>query len=169
MAGSANAALPDRGMAESRVELTEGAEALRAHAAASRVEALARHLGSAAATGPSRAKSTAQAGAPPSFDDVLIIAAVRTPIGKARRGVFKDTTPDVLLATVLKEAQSRSGVPMHAIGDICVGEVARTDGLNACARGAGAFASATSEALALCSRPLSPDSRRQRAAPWCRG
>ncbi|KAA0157152.1 hypothetical protein FNF29_00504 [Cafeteria roenbergensis] len=110
-------------MAESRVVLTEGAEALRAHAAASRVEALARHLGSAAAPGPSRAKSTTQAGAPPSFDDVLIIAAVRTPIGKARRGAFKDTTPDVLLATVLKEAQSRSGVPMHAIGDICVGNV----------------------------------------------
>ena len=124
-------------MAESRVVLTEGAEALRAHAAASRVEALARHLGSAAAPGPSRAKSTTQAGAPPSFDDVLIIAAVRTPIGKARRGAFKDTTPDVLLATVLKEAQSRSGVPMHAIGDICVGEAGNAGRCCWCARGPG--------------------------------
>jgi acetyl-CoA acetyltransferase len=60
---------------------------------------------------------------------VLIVGGVRTAIAKARRGAFKETTPDALLAPVLKAVQERSGVPMHAIGDICVGE------LTACAAG----------------------------------
>jgi hypothetical protein len=39
-----------------------------------------------------------------SADDVVICSAVRTPLTKAKRGGLKDTTPDVLVATVLKAA-----------------------------------------------------------------
>jgi hypothetical protein len=38
-----------------------------------------------------------------SDDDVVIIYAVRTPIGKAKRGVFKDTHPTDLLVSFQKE------------------------------------------------------------------
>ena len=33
-------------------------------------------------------------------EDVVIVSALRTPITKAKRGAFKDTTPDVLLSHV---------------------------------------------------------------------
>ena len=35
-------------------------------------------------------------------NDVVICAAVRTPLTKAKRGGFKDTPPDVLLSAVFK-------------------------------------------------------------------
>jgi hypothetical protein len=87
-------------------------ESARAHRAADKVGAIARHL--------AYGSSTSEAGSP--ADDVLIVAAVRTPIGKAKRGAFKATPPDVLLRTVLKAVVDKAQVPMHAIGDICVGQ-----------------------------------------------
>lgn len=36
-------------------------------------------------------------------NDVVICAAVRTPLTKANRGGLKDTAPDVLLSAVFKE------------------------------------------------------------------
>lgn len=56
-------------------------------------------------------------------DDVVICAAYRTPITKARKGGFKDTTPDALLAAVLKSTIERSGVDAKALGDVVVGNV----------------------------------------------
>mmetsp|Transcript_20264 Transcript_20264/g.29945 ORF Transcript_20264/g.29945 Transcript_20264/m.29945 type:complete len:409 (+) Transcript_20264:166-1392(+) len=56
-------------------------------------------------------------------DDVVIIEALRTPIGKAKRGSFKDTSPDILLRTVLKSVIDRSGINPEDIGEICVGNV----------------------------------------------
>lgn len=38
-------------------------------------------------------------------------------------GSFRDTTPDTLLTKVLEAAVAESGVPMDALGDICVGNV----------------------------------------------
>ena len=38
-------------------------------------------------------------------------------------GSFRDTTPDTLLSKVLEAAIAESGVPMDALGDICVGNV----------------------------------------------
>jgi len=58
-----------------------------------------------------------------SDDDVVICAAYRTPITKARKGGFKDTTPDALLAAVLKGTVERSGVDATKIGDVVVGNV----------------------------------------------
>jgi acetyl-CoA acyltransferase 1 len=54
-------------------------------------------------------------------DDVVVVWAKRTAIGRARKGSFRDTTPDTLLAAVLEAAVSESGVPYSALGDICVG------------------------------------------------
>lgn len=56
-------------------------------------------------------------------DDVVIVSALRTPIGKAKRGSFKDTFPDDLLAVILKAVIKDSKLKMNEIDDICVGNV----------------------------------------------
>lgn len=56
-------------------------------------------------------------------DDVVIVSALRTPIGRAVKGSFKDTTPDVLLGAVLKATVDKTKVPFDAIGDVMVGNV----------------------------------------------
>jgi len=58
-----------------------------------------------------------------SADDVVIVSALRTAIGRANKGNFKDTTPDVLLSAVLSGVLKQSGVKPELIGDICVGNV----------------------------------------------
>lgn len=58
-----------------------------------------------------------------SSDDVVIVAAVRTPICKAKRGGFKDTFADDLLAPVLSAVLQGTGVQPEEIGDIVVGSV----------------------------------------------
>ena len=60
--------------------------------------------------------------------DVVIVSAVRTPITKAKRGAFKDVTPDVLLKTVFIEALAKAGPIAGRIGDICVGNVLQPGG-----------------------------------------
>lgn len=45
-----------------------------------------------------------------SCDDVVIVSACRTALCKAKRGGFKDTPVDDLIATVLKETIRRTGV-----------------------------------------------------------
>ncbi|XP_033762268.1 3-ketoacyl-CoA thiolase B, peroxisomal-like [Pecten maximus] len=56
-------------------------------------------------------------------DDIVVISALRTPIGKANRGSFKDTYGDDLLAAVFKGVLKESGVSPQQIGDVCVGNV----------------------------------------------
>jgi acetyl-CoA acyltransferase len=54
--------------------------------------------------------------------DAYIVAATRTPVGKAPRGMFKNVRPDDLLAHVLKAAVSQSpGLDLTAIDDVVVG------------------------------------------------
>ncbi|HVV98336.1 MAG TPA: acetyl-CoA C-acyltransferase [Rhodanobacteraceae bacterium] len=54
--------------------------------------------------------------------DAYIVSAVRTPVGKAPRGVFRNTRPDDLLAHVLREAIKRApGIDMARIGDAIIG------------------------------------------------
>lgn len=48
-------------------------------------------------------------------DDVVICAAVRTAVTKARKGGFKDTAPEELLENVLREVVKRSGVDAKLI------------------------------------------------------
>jgi len=58
-----------------------------------------------------------------SDDDVVIVSAVRTAIGKGRKGTFKDTFPDDMLAAVLKEVVGRVKVDPKVVDDIQVGNV----------------------------------------------
>ncbi|KAK3108076.1 hypothetical protein FSP39_000699 [Pinctada imbricata] len=60
---------------------------------------------------------------PDSPDDVVIISALRTPIGKSRRGGFKDTFTDDMLAAVFKATLEKTKLRPEDIGDICVGNV----------------------------------------------
>ena len=54
-------------------------------------------------------------------DDVVICSAVRTPLCKGKRGGLKDTAPEYMLATVLREAAARAKVNPEKINDIAVG------------------------------------------------
>ncbi|CAE5956544.1 unnamed protein product [Arabidopsis arenosa] len=56
-------------------------------------------------------------------DDVVIVAAQRTALCKAKRGSFKDTYPDELLASVLRALIEKTNVNPSEIGDIVVGTV----------------------------------------------
>ncbi|XP_059433270.1 3-ketoacyl CoA thiolase 1, peroxisomal-like [Corylus avellana] len=56
-------------------------------------------------------------------DDVVIVAAYRTAICKSKRGGFKDTLPDDLLAPVLKALIENTNLNPSEVGDIVVGTV----------------------------------------------
>ncbi|BBD80189.1 acetyl-CoA C-acyltransferase [Aerosticca soli] len=54
--------------------------------------------------------------------DAYIVAATRTPVGKAPRGVFRNTRPDDLLAHVLRAVMAQApGIDPHRIGDAVIG------------------------------------------------
>jgi acetyl-CoA acyltransferase len=53
--------------------------------------------------------------------DVAILAAVRTPIGRAPRGTLRNTRPDDLGALVVREALARADVPATAVEDLVLG------------------------------------------------
>jgi acetyl-CoA acyltransferase len=56
------------------------------------------------------------------IQDAYIVSAVRTPVGKAPRGVFRNSRPDDLLALVLREAIKRApGIDVARIGDAIIG------------------------------------------------
>ncbi|CAA3003349.1 3-ketoacyl- thiolase 2, peroxisomal [Olea europaea subsp. europaea] len=56
-------------------------------------------------------------------DDVVIVAAYRTALCKSKRGGFKDTYPDDLLAPVLRTLIEKTNVNPSEVGDIVVGTV----------------------------------------------
>lgn len=53
--------------------------------------------------------------------EVAVVSAVRTAVGKGKRGSLKDTRPDDLLGVALKGAMERSKVDPAAVGDLVVG------------------------------------------------
>ena len=56
------------------------------------------------------------------IQDAYIVAAVRTPVGKAPKGVFRSTRPDDLLAHALRQVLAQApGVEPQAIDDVVVG------------------------------------------------
>lgn len=55
------------------------------------------------------------------LNDVAILSAVRTPIGKAQKGIFKTVRPDELGAIAVKEAITRSGLKYENIDDVVIG------------------------------------------------
>nr|XP_020475915.1 3-ketoacyl-CoA thiolase, peroxisomal [Monopterus albus] len=56
-------------------------------------------------------------------DDVVVVHGRRTAIGKAKRGSFKDTTPDELLSAVMTAVLADVGLSPDKLGDVCVGNV----------------------------------------------
>jgi len=57
-------------------------------------------------------------------DDIVIVKAVRTPICKAKRGSFKNTSPDKLLIPVLKHLlQTTPQLNPELLGDVVIGTV----------------------------------------------
>jgi acetyl-CoA acyltransferase len=56
------------------------------------------------------------------IQDAYIVAAIRTPVGKAPRGMFRNVRPDDMLAHVLKGAMAQvPGLDPRDIGDVIVG------------------------------------------------
>ena len=56
------------------------------------------------------------------IQDAYIVAAIRTPVGKAPRGMFRNVRPDDMLAHVLKGVVAKvPGLDPHDIGDVIVG------------------------------------------------
>lgn len=54
--------------------------------------------------------------------DVYIVDVLRTPVGKAARGVFKNTLPDDLLAHTIKSVIERNqSVDWQEVGDVIIG------------------------------------------------
>ncbi|XP_072364175.1 3-ketoacyl-CoA thiolase, peroxisomal [Scyliorhinus torazame] len=62
-------------------------------------------------------------GEPGGASEVVLVHGVRTAIGKAKKGSFKDTTPDELLSAVMLAVLRDVGLEPHHLGDICVGNV----------------------------------------------
>ncbi|KAF9574919.1 3-ketoacyl-CoA thiolase with broad chain length specificity [Mortierella alpina] len=61
-------------------------------------------------------------------DDVVIVDAVRTPMTRGKKGGFKDTVPEDLLAAVLIAIQDRTKIDPALVDDICVGTVLQAGG-----------------------------------------
>ncbi|EFQ91173.1 hypothetical protein CFE70_003857 [Pyrenophora teres f. teres 0-1] len=56
-------------------------------------------------------------------DDIVITLAIRTPLTKAYKGGFKDTTLDGLMVKTLKQVVAKSNLDPALVEDICVGNV----------------------------------------------
>ena len=48
----------------------------------------------------------------------VIVSALRTPVGRGRKGSLANTRPDDLAALVLKETLSKTGVPATEVEDV---------------------------------------------------
>ncbi|KAI0291881.1 acetyl-CoA acetyl transferase [Russula brevipes] len=71
-----------------------------------------------------------------SDDDVVIVAAVRSAMTKAKRGGFKDTRPEEILSGILRAVYSKVNLDPSLIGDISVGNVLPAGGGATAARAA---------------------------------
>lgn len=58
-------------------------------------------------------------------DDIVITLAVRTPLTKARKGGFKDTSLEYMVYALLKEVRERSNLDPGLVEDIALGNVRR--------------------------------------------
>lgn len=56
-------------------------------------------------------------------DDIVITLAARTPLCKARKGGFKDTSLEYMIYALLKEVRERSNVDPKLVEDIALGNV----------------------------------------------
>lgn len=56
-------------------------------------------------------------------EDIVVVHGLRTAICKAKRGAFKDTTPDELLSAVMAGVLKDVNLDAAELGDVCVGNV----------------------------------------------
>jgi acetyl-CoA acetyltransferase len=56
-------------------------------------------------------------------DDIVITAAIRTPLAKAKKGGFKDTSLDYMVFALLKKLLEKSAIDPNLIEDVCMGNV----------------------------------------------
>ena len=56
-------------------------------------------------------------------DDIVITLAIRTPLTRAKKGGFKDTTLEYIVFALLKEVRERSNLDPALVEDICLGNV----------------------------------------------
>jgi acetyl-CoA acyltransferase 1 len=98
--------------------------------AQARIEALGRHISAAPSSTPLTATPTASA-LKKSPDDVVIVSAVRTAIGKAKRGGFKDADLDVMLTPVLAHILKSTKINPSSVGDVVIGTVLPRGGQSA--------------------------------------
>jgi hypothetical protein len=56
-------------------------------------------------------------------DDIVITLAIRTPLAKAKKGGFRDTTLEYMIYALLKEVRERSNIDPALVEDICMGNV----------------------------------------------
>ncbi|RIB18673.1 3-oxoacyl CoA thiolase [Gigaspora rosea] len=73
-------------------------------------------------------------------EDVVVVVAVRTPMTKSKKGCFKDTLPEELLAAVFKAVLDKSKIDPNLIQDIAVGNVLPPGGGATVARAAALYA-----------------------------
>ncbi|CAG8740804.1 12294_t:CDS:2 [Gigaspora rosea] len=73
-------------------------------------------------------------------EDVVVVVAVRTPMTKSKKGGFKDTLPEELLAAVFKAVLDKSKIDPNLIQDIAVGNVLPPGGGATVARAAALYA-----------------------------
>ncbi|XP_046767715.1 3-ketoacyl-CoA thiolase, peroxisomal isoform X1 [Gallus gallus] len=90
--------------------------------AARRVRAVLGHL-SGPGAGAVRAVPCGSRAVASSPEDVVVVHGRRTAIGRAKRGGFKDTTPDELLSAVMTAVLQDVRLRPEVLGDICVGNV----------------------------------------------
>mmetsp|Transcript_32782 Transcript_32782/g.70440 ORF Transcript_32782/g.70440 Transcript_32782/m.70440 type:complete len:434 (+) Transcript_32782:85-1386(+) len=65
--------------------------------------------------------SASMSSSAPDDDDVVVCCALRTAIAKARKGGFKDSAPEDLLAPLFKAVLERTKVDPKKIGDVQIG------------------------------------------------
>jgi Thiolase, N-terminal domain len=77
------------------------------------------------------ASSSSSSSSSLSADEPVICMAIRTPIGRGRRGTLKDTAPDKLLLPLFERVVEQCPkLDLNAIGDVIIGQVL-TGGLGA--------------------------------------
>lgn len=85
-------------------------------AALDRVRSIASHVSPSATATSARDALLGKADS-----DVVVVAAVRTPLTKAKKGGLKDTLPEEMLLAAFQGVLERSGIDPNLVPEIVVG------------------------------------------------
>ncbi|RCI08112.1 hypothetical protein L249_6355 [Ophiocordyceps polyrhachis-furcata BCC 54312] len=96
---------------------------LHANMAVDRLGSIIKHLAPGSAISNMYVGFTAPDSPAQKDDDVVITLAIRTPLTKAGKGGFKDTSLEFIIYSLLKEVKTRSGIDPELVEDIVLGNV----------------------------------------------